>query len=481
MGMDEYEMPKLKVKLSKLELEELRKHRNNKRLFFCFLFIILLAVGGVSYYFLSLKKEVKIIKNETAFESLDVISYKKDDNVINLSIKPTNEQEYCSYSLEEKDKSSLKFSIMKDNYCVINVPFQKVYVYFKNKIGIVSDGIELDNYVVDFNVKDKYYLPLNSTGTIIKDMLVVGNPTVDIVSSTEAITLNNYDFHSKVNGKTILTIKNGTLQKKDVELTVTDLIVEMPKEFNNKKEFLSCERYTEEEAALLDEILYYRISEAGYGTRAGAVAAARFLTLEFPYRISYYFENGRLNGTGTHYVDGEGRYYHRGLYLSKSKYDQLVPGARLQGPQMWGCKMRSYEDDRENGYIPGGKYPNGLDCSGFVSWTLLNGGFDVGDGGAGESPAIKGQMTDTGEYKRLTQGMINRGEVRVGDLLNIYGHIAIIAGDDGENFYVAESLNNYKGVVLKKYSKKKIINSFPYVVLMDSVYESDGNLTNMWY
>ena len=44
-----------------------------------------------------------------------------------------------------------------------------------------------------------------------------------------------------------------------------------------------------------------------------------------------------------------------------------------------------------------------------------------------------------------------------------------------------ESLNNYKGVVLKKYSKKKVINSFPYVVLMDSVYSGDGNLTNMWY
>ena len=188
-----------------------------------------------------------------------------------------------------------------------------------------------------------------------------------------------------------------------------------------------------------------------------------------------------LNGTGTHYVDGEGRYYHQGLYLSKSKYDQLVPGAKLQGPQMWGCKMKSYEDDRVNGYIPGGKYPNGLDCSGFVSWTLYNGGFDVGDGGAGESPYIDGQMTDTGKYMRLTQGMIDRGEVRVGDLLNIYGHIAIIAGDDGENFYVAESLNNYKGVILKKYSKKKVIQSFPYVVLMDEVYKSDGNLTNMWY
>ena len=391
---------------------------------------------------------MKIVLNETSIDSVEILSYKKEDNIINLSIKPSNDQEYCSFSLEEVDKSKIEFSLMKDGFCNLNVPFSKVLVYFKNKKGIISDPLELNNYVVDFDVKDKYYFPLNSKGKFMENMISVGEPQVEIVSSTEAISLNNNEYSSNVNGKTVLTIKNGNIQKKEFEVVVTDTIVEMPKEFDTKKDFLPCEQFSEEQAQLLDEILAYRIAEAGYGTRAGAVAAARFLTLEFPYKIAYYFENGRLNGTGTHYVDGEGRYYHQGLYLSKSKYEQLVPGARLQGPKMWGCKMKSYEDDRDNGYIPGGKYPNGLDCSGFVSWTLLNGGQDVGDGGAGESPAIKGQMTDTGEYKKLTQGMINRGEVRVGDLLNIYGHIAIIAGDDGDNFYVAESLNNYCDTII---------------------------------
>ena len=65
--------------------------------------------------------------------------------------------------------------------------------------------------------------------------------------------------------------------------------------------------------------------------------------------------------------------------------------------------------------------------------------------------------------------------------LTFLGLNDFIIGDDGDNFYVAESLNNYRGVVMKKYAKSKVIKSFPYVVLMDSVYESDGNLTNMWY
>ena len=479
--MNEYKMPKLKVKLSKFELEEL-KRKQKRNSIIVFLFAVVFFVGtGISLYVYAMNKQVEPSINETVIDKIDVLSYNQDDNKINVSIKASNEQVSCGYSLVEDGLDTVTFNNLDEGSCKLEVPFQKVFLYFKNESGIISKALDLDNYVVDFKVDDKYYLPLNSKGSLLKDMIVVGNPTIDVVSSNESISLNKFDYSSGVNGKTTLSITNGTLQKKEIDVTVTDVIVEMPKEFDTKKSFLGCEQFSEEEAALLDEILFFRIEQAGKGTRAGAVAAARFLTLEFPYKISYYFENGRLNGTGTHYVDGEGRYYHEGLYLSKSKYDSLVPGAKLQGPQIWGCKMKSYEDDRANGYIPGGKYANGLDCSGFVSWTLLNGGFDVGDGGAGESPAIKGQMTDTGKYMRLTQGMIDRGEVRVGDLLNIYGHIAIIAGDDGNNFYVAESLNNYKGVVLKKYSKKKVINSFPYVVLMDSVYESDGNLTNMWY
>ena len=479
--MNDFEMPKLKVKLSKFEIDDLRKQKKTKKIVIFSVLVILLVVGGLIFGIASLKKESVVLFNETSIASIDVLSYKQEDDIINISLKASNDQEFCTYSLEEVDKESLSFEKIVDGYCNVTVPFKKTFIYFKNKSGIISEPLELDNYVVDFKMDDKYYLPLGKEGTILKDMIVVGNPTIEVESSTEAINLNGFEYLSNTNGKTTITVKNGTLQSKSAEVTVTSTIVEMPKEFNAKKSYLACEQFTEEEAQLLDEILAYRIAQAGYGTRAGAVAAARFLTLEFPYKISYYFENGRLNGTGTHYVDGEGRYYHQGLYLSKSKYDQLVPGAKLQGPQMWGCKMKSYEDDRANGYIPGGKYPNGLDCSGFVSWTLYNGGFDVGDGGAGESPYIDGQMTDTGKYMRLTQGMIDRGEVRVGDLLNIYGHIAIIAGDDGDNFYVAESLNNYKGVILKKYSKKKVIQSFPYVVLMDEVYKSDGNLTNMWY
>ena len=479
--MEEYQMPKLIVKLSKEDIQTIKEKKKKRGIFFAIV-LILILIALIVFLLIRIipKKKAETLVNNTGITNIEVLSYNQEDNEINISLGTENEQIACAYSKNEEE-SSLSFNDTRDGRCLLTVPFEPVFIYFKNSEGTVSSGIELNNYVVDFNVESKYYVPLKSKGELTKGILSVGEPNITIVKNDDIVEINNLSYVANKNGRSKVVIKNGELQSEEFDFVVTNTIVNLPKEFDTKKPYLSCEQFTEEEAVLLDEILEYRIASAGYGTRAGAVAAARFLTLEFPYKISYYFENGRLNGTGTHYVDGEGRYYHKGLYLSKSKYNDLVPGAKLKGPQMWGCKMISYEDDRVNGYIPGRKYPNGLDCSGFVSWVLLNGGFDVGDGGAGESPAIDGQMTDTGDYKHLTQSMIKNGEVRVGDLLNIYGHIAIIIGDDGDNFYVAESLNNYRGVVMKKYAKSKVIKSFTYVVLMDSVYESDGNLTNMWY
>ena len=174
------------------------------------------------------------------------------------------------------------------------------------------------------------------------DKIVVGEPVINWISLSESVQIVNGKLKtSKVGNAIVRGFVNDNVVK-EVEIVVTDTIVAMPNNFNDKKDYLPCNEYTLEESQLLDEILEYRISEAGYQTRAGAVAAARFLTLEFPYRIAYYWETGRLNNTGKKYVDGEGRYYHKGLYLDSSKYDSIE--ASLFGPAMWGCKMISYED-----------------------------------------------------------------------------------------------------------------------------------------
>jgi len=477
--MDGIELPKLKVKLSSLEIKDLRERRKNRIKIAIFFFVILIIQVLVAIYILSLRKEHVVLVNETSIASINVLAYNKDENFINVSITTGNDQEQCAFSLENDKNKAIEFKDLQEGLCNLTVPFEPGYVFFRNKNGTVSDGLELNNYVVDYNLKEKYYLPLKYKGDLVKNVLAVGNPKIDVVTNNEAIKLEEGKYETSKSGRATVTLKNGELQSRDVELIVTDAIVAMPKEYNNKKKFLPCKVFSKEQADLLDEILEYRVQEAGEGTRAAAVAVARFITLEFPYKISYFYENGRISGQRDHnYVDGEGRYYHKGLYLHTDKIKDIK--ASLSGPNIWGCNVTNWEDNPYDGYIKGRKMPNGLDCSGYVSWNLLNAGFDPGDYGAGETP-YPHQMTDLGDYTKLTNELIRSNKIKPGDLFNFWGHIAIVAGIDDNNFYVAESLNTFRALILKKYPKSTVNKTFKYVVLMDKYYKEDGNLTYMWY
>jgi hypothetical protein len=60
--------------------------------------------------------------------------------------------------------------------------------------------------------------------------------------------------------------------------------------------------------------------------------------------------------------------------------------------------------------------------------------------------------------------------------------MAIIAGWDDKNYYIAESLDTTKGVVMTTVSKNKLVGKsiYKYIILMDDVYKEEGNLTTMW-
>lgn len=451
--------------------------KSDRRLFFLIVIILILIILFLVYAFL-IKKDILVKENNVFIKDIEIINYNVGSNKVDIAIIPSEKQKFCALSSEKGSIEELDYQKLSNDKCYVTIGLETNYIYFKDNNEVVSKKLEINDFVVKVDLNKQQYYPVGVQYNIYENMIVVGEPEVNWVTLGDVVSIkdNKYFVTNKVGNTMIQAVVNNKVVV-DFEVVVTDVIVQMPEKFDDNKSFLTCEAFTSDEAALLDTILETRINDAGYGTRAGAVAAARFLTLEFPYRISYYWENGRLNNTGKHYVDGEGRYYHKGLYLDSSKYDSIE--ASLFGPAMWGCKMVSYEDDPPN-FVPGRKYPNGLDCSGFVSWALLNGGFDVGDRGAGESPS-KGQLTDLGEFKTLNKSLINSGKIKVGDLFNFWGHIAILIGQDENNYYIAESLNNYKGVVVKTYSKNKVMNTFKYVVLMDSVYNGDGNLKDMWY
>ena len=130
------------------------------------------------------------------------------------------------------------------------------------------------------------------------------------------------DGHVTALGTGEVTVSAQLLDESiEKHVMVSDLFIKAPEEFDVNKQELPCGVYSKEDNDFLDTVLKARINEAGYATRAGVVEAARFLTLNFPYKVDYFYEWGRQ---GLNKVDGEGRYYLEGLYLHESRFESLI-------------------------------------------------------------------------------------------------------------------------------------------------------------
>ncbi len=313
-----------------------------------------------------------------------------------------------------------------------------------------SETQEIQESAKPCEVKEHYKVYLGIDEVYVLD-------DIGYVSDDETIAsvkTNRVTGHSI--GKTVLRKDCNTY-----EVEVTDMIT--APYISDTKPQLECGIYSIEDNEYLDEILKAKIAERGYRTRAGVVQAARFLVLQFPYHMNYFNENGRLP-----YVDGEGRYYHEGLYLNSYKSEEL--SKTLKGPQCWGCPIYS---------IPLGRsIRNSLDCSGFVSWCLINGGFDSGDLGAGPMAGVT-DLSDLGEKIRISDESLE--EVRVGDLFSANGHIGILIGMKDDVYYIAESDVGID-VRCKGYTKEDLYRStFTAWVDMDEFYGyADGKMNRYW-
>lgn len=427
-----------------------RKLRYKIKILSNFLLLILICMSGYYLYNLIINKS-------------PILSITNKNN--NLIIELDNNYD-CLFTDEYilPDVDSNKWVASDKEYKCYTKFDNSKYIFLKKDNKIVYST---DDVIYLETLSDKVYMALNDKKDL--PIKVIGNiNNLDFkYSNSTVIDINKGKIISNSIGNTsIITKYNGT--KNIIDVIVSDLIVTMPKEYDLKKKELECNKYSEEESDILDDILKSRVNEVGASTRASAVSVARFLTLEFPYRINYFYENGRQT---TNKVDGEGRYYHKGLYLTESKYSSLT--GSTSSPKAWGCKLYSNPVKRYDN--------NGLDCSGFVSWVLLNAGFDPKDVGAGFADYL--DLTDYGDVKRINSATIK--DIKVGDLLHSYaagGHIGIIVGIDNDYFYVAQALwYDEVGVIITKYKKDLLYKSFPHVILMDKYYINDGKLTNMWY
>lgn len=411
--------------------------------------------------------------NKTYIESIEYV----DNNVI---ITFSKDNISCLISNDKPEKND-NWVMSKNKKCILEYEFGNNDIYIKKSFGIVK-ATKNKIYYFDSINKDTIYLAVGGKKQYISTLLGDSNKLKYNISNDDVINVSS-------SGE-IVALKEGTskiiVSYEDISFTsnvvVTSLITNdiLKNDFDFSKPELECGYYSKDDNDLLDKILIDRINDAGYKTRAGAVEAARFLVLEFPYKISYFYENGRQT---TNNVDGEGRYYHEGLYLHESRYNNLT--GSYMGPKIWGCPLYSEPAGRN--------IDNGLDCSGYISWALLNAGFDVKDVGAGFSGPL--DLTDYGDVERFTNSLIKSKKIKVGDLVHSEhsgGHIGMIIGIDDDYFYIAQALwndadhkltkkdPNVMAVQITKYSYGEIVNIFPHVILMDNYYVEDGNLTHMW-
>lgn len=354
-------------------------------------------------------------------------------------------------------------------YDVIN---RKEEIHFIPTITEIDDGVKsikfkVDTFYLAIGESEQLNYDIESSKDDYKLTWLSGNEDIVAISDGKIIGVNL--------GTSVVTLKSESGKTAEMSVTVTDLI--RKPELDDKKKFLPCHAYTEEEAHIIDEALRTRVLNKGEGTRAALIETIRFMTLSFKYKVSYFYENGRMHESGVRKADGEGRYYHKGLYLSEDKFKDIK--ASHKGPAIWGCPLTNLQD--HNKYKPGAKMPNGLDCSGFVTWSLYNSGLDVGDIGAGINDRHK-DMSDVGEMHSLTYEYANSSDYKVGDVIARWGHTALIAGKDSEYLYIAESL--LKGVRIEKVSYKNPNSSlykyYAYINKMDKEYSKNDDYTDMW-
>lgn len=460
--------------------------RKKTKIFFILIIIFFIFIAG-SFFYLNISTPPYI----TSIEKSESKKY-KDKIIINVHVKNNlfkfNKKIWCLLAEEKNipDIDDENWIIASNGYCNFTVVSGTYEIFVKDSYGninnIESQKIKIDKVIQIKPTKDIFYLYKDQKEKINYSLVTLGEPDkkIKFMSENPSIVKVGQDgtLEGLGYGNTNIIMSTSDGVKASIKIYISPFI--NSPQVKLSKPYLTCKQFSKDEATLIDNILFDRIDNAGFKTRAGVVAAARFITLEFSYKVHYFYENGRLNNYSPYlYVDGEGRYYHRGMYLHSDKYSSIDKNGIFVGPSIWGCDLQNYTN--WGPYVAGKLYPNGLDCSGFVTWALLNGGFDIGDIGAGENINHK-DLDDLGEKVYITNDLMNSGRVKPGDLIGFNGHMAILTGWDDKNYYIAESLNTTGGVVMTVVPKENLVSRsmYKYIILMDSVYKVDGNLSNTW-
>ena len=434
-------------------------------------------------------EEISLLKG-TSYQELGAEVYNKSDNskvsIGNLSISSDIDidkvgQYFVTYSLSYNNESvtkTRKVKVFDISYSILPEGFtdKKVKIILDlNSVNnylntILPNGSTSSNKKIEYEVDDngKYNFIINLSdnknykktieiNNIIDNYICKGeinnNGTKLLITPTSS-TIKEYKWitdSETINGSSVYT-KDKVINNASVKLTFNSgktytvncniedkLVYHFKYDENNTKPFMSCNTYTSADKIRLDAMLKKVVSDAGYGTRAGVVAAARFLVGGLDYKVPY---------LGPKVVDSSlGRYQKIGLNIGQRN--------------SWGCVVSGWTQ--------------GMDCTNFVSWAFYQNGILSFPYSTNHKPV---------------RSVIN--QIRVGDLLYTpctsnckndfkLNHVGIIIGIDNNYIYVAESTTeSTNAIVITKWQKNNMPTSGKFSIVNLFNYASDGNITNMW-
>ena len=217
--------------------------------------------------------------------------------------------------------------------------------------------------------------------------------------------------------------------------------------FNCFKPLIDRNTYSEADWSRMERELREKVEEAGWGTRAGVVTAAMYLC-SLDYAVPY-----------------------RGTPMDREHYQGVYPKIGLN--REWGKFVPLKIDLTAYGrqYKKGGYYRNGLDCTGFVSWALVNGGLR------------KENDSTWTKFPKETHDLRDwKDKVLPGDLAQVwdskqkaYTHFALVIGVDGDTIYIAEESGKLQ---VSSWSMSKNANNW-HIVPMEREYAAANGEGNM--
>ncbi len=305
---------------------------------------------------------------------------------------------------------------------------------------------------------------MTCNGTITRDgtSITVDSPTSGvkeyewIINGKTIKGTSTYSEYKIIDKASVNVIFNDG-QKRQVECIIQDKLIyrfnydlskphetvivngEKRGKLGGKLYFYKSDLYTANDKKKYDKMLKNAIKEAGYGTRAGVVEAARFMMGGMDYMVGY--QSPKKNHLEI------GSYPYVGLNIGNSK--------------AWGACLKCVDSDPPKCCV------QGLDCTNFIEWVMVQNGLNISAYNDNHQP---------------TRDVVDK--LRVGDFLYTWNskeghkHVALIVGVDENYIYYAEGgggITKQKKAKMKKWPVEGSLARayFP-------KYKKDGDVKDMW-